>query len=238
MRENILISIIISLIETPGSQGKPVVVSGYMGPTGGRTQSDHQAAFLDPFTTGSMSGEETRRNDVRIRSSDVHNYFKSVPKALRKKLIRNGNEGMIPETMVTGRSLGLGSSPHQGTFLRNHNLGGVFIPASTNLVSSNFLPPTNSLATSNSFSGPLRGMESTFQKYSSASSSSHPLASSSSHPLASFNHHHSDGKGSSTHKLTEEEEEETKGDNQTESNHNYSTTPSSLPMPTLLEKLY
>ena len=226
-REHILISIIISLIETPGSQGKPVVVSGYMGPTGGRTQSDHQATFLDPFT-GSMSGEETRRNDVRIHSSDVHNYFKSVPKALRKKLIRNGNEGTIPETMITGRSLGLGSSPHEGTFPQNHNLGGVFIPASTNLASSNFLPPTNSLATSNSLSGSLRGMDSTFETNS--------LASSSSHSLASFNHHHSDGKGS-THKLTEEEEE-AKGDNQTESNHNYSTTPSSLPMPTLMEKLY
>lgn len=217
------------MIETPGSQGKPVVVSGYMGPTGG-TQSDHQATFLDPFTTGSMSGEETRRNDVRIHSSDVQNYFKSVPKALRKKLIRNGNEGTIPETMITGRSLGLGSSPHERTFPQNHNLGGVFIPAFTNLASSNFLPQKNSLATSNSLSGSLRGTDSTFQTDS--------LASSSLHSLASFNHHHSDGKGSSTHKLTEEEEE-AKSDNQTESNHNYSTTPSSsLPMPTLLEKLY
>lgn len=219
------------MIETPGSQGKPVVVSGYMGPTGGRTQSDNQATFLDPFTTGSMSGEETRRNDVRIHSSDIQNYFKSVPKALRKKLVRNGNEGTIPESMITGRSLGLGSSPHEEKFSQNHNLGGVFIPASTNIASSNFLPPKNSLATSNSLSGSLRGMDSTFQTNS--------LTSPPSHSLASFNHHQLDGKESSTQKLTEEEEEETKGDNQTESNHNYSTTPSSsLSMPTLLEKLY
>ena len=122
-----------------------MVVSGYMGSAGTRAHVDQSsftamdpfsaASLKDPFASASMNGEETRRNDVRVQA-DINDYFKSVPKSLRKKLLSSGGSDMI-----NGRSL-FNNNHHNNLHHGKQSvteIGGTFLPRTAGYKPLNYL---------------------------------------------------------------------------------------------------